>query len=137
MRFLAHVSDDGRQITPQHAEQVYRWRGRDVWMEAHKNPSPVIRGTGSNAYLWAVVYRAVCEETGNDPDSLHYGLKREAVRVGILPPEFTVAGTALLEAEPTTKQEDKVFWRYVNWIREGAETGSMFGVVFHIPEPNE
>jgi hypothetical protein len=137
MRFLAHVSEDGRQIVPVHPERVSRWRGKDVWMEAHAQPTVGVRSDSARSYQWGVVYRAIAEETGNDPDSIHYGLKREAVRVGVLPPEYIVAGTSLLEAEPTTVQDADTFQRYIGWIREGAETGSLFGVQFHIPEPNE
>jgi hypothetical protein len=136
MRFLAHVSEDG-MITPQVRERVTRWRGRDVWISVHDQPTIGIRSDSARGYQWGVVYRAIADETGNDPDSLHYGLKREAVRVGVLPPEYIVAGSTLLETEPTTKQDSDTFWRYIGWIREGAETGSLFGVQFHIPEPNE
>jgi hypothetical protein len=134
-RFLCHVQAD--LIVPAQPERVARWVGKEVWVEVHADPAPNIRGAGSNSYLWAVVYRAIADETGNDVNAIHYAMKREAVRVGILPAEYILAGTALLETEPTTKQDSEVFWKYVGWLREGAETGSMFGVVFHIPEPNE
>ena len=135
-RFLAHVLQDGT-IRPVDRERLRQYVGRDIWFSIHKNPTPGLRSDSARGYQWGVVYRTIAEETGNDPDSLHYGLKREAVRVGILPPEYILAGGTLLEAEPTTKQEDEIFWNYIGWIREGAETGSLFGMKFHIPEPNE
>jgi hypothetical protein len=124
-------------LCPLNDERLIRASGKEVWAEMHQHPSPGLRSDSARNYQWGVVYAEIANETGNDPKSLHYGLKREAVRVGVLPPEYILAGTTLLEAEPTTKQESEVFWHYIHWIREGAETGSLFGVKFHIPEPNE
>ena len=135
-RFLAHVIPGGL-IRPVDPERLHRYVGRDVWFSIHEGPTEGLRSDSARNYQWGVVYREVAEQTGNDPDSIHYGLKREAVRVGVLPAEYIVAGSMLLDAEPTTVQESEVFWRYIGWIREGAETGSLFGVQFHIPEPNE
>ena len=122
MRFLAHVSDDGQQIVPAHPEQVYRWRGKDAWFEAHGAPAVGLRSPDSNRYLWGVVYRAICEETGNDPESVHWGLKREAVRVGVLEPEYITIGDQLIEAEPTTVTDSETFSRYVAWVVDWART---------------
>jgi hypothetical protein len=135
-RFLARV-DRYKQIIPAEPNRVLRYVGKEIWVSIHDQPTVGLRSDSARGYQWGVVYRSIAEETGNDPDSIHYGLKREAVRVGILPPEYILAGTTLLEAKPTTKQEDEVFWSYIGWIREGAETGSLFGMKFHIPEPNE
>lgn len=138
MRFLAHVDEQGR-ICPAFPERMRRYVGKDIWVNAHEGPSPGLRSDAALRYQWGVVYAEIAAQTGNDPLSLHYGLKREAVRVGVLPPEYILVGSSLLEAEPTTKQESEIFWRYIGWIREGAETGSLFGEAckFHIPEPNE
>jgi len=138
MRFLAHVLPDG-SIRPVDKGRTHRYVGRDIWVSIHQQPTDGLRSDSARGYQWGVVYRTVAEETGNDPDSIHYGLKREAVRVGVLPPEYIVVGSTLLEAEPTTKQESDIFWAYIGWIREGAENGSLFGqgCRFHIPEPNE
>jgi hypothetical protein len=137
-RFLAHVMPDG-MLRPVDKERTHRYVGRDVWLELHETAAVGIRSDSARGYQWAVVYAEIAHQTGNDPDSIHYGLKREAVRVGILPAEFIVVGSTLLDAEPTTKQESDLFWRYIGWIREGAENGSLFGqgCRFHIPEPNE
>jgi hypothetical protein len=95
------------------------------------------RSEGSNKYLWSVVYGMLAEETGNDPETIHYGLKLRAVKVGILEPQFILMGSDLLESEPTTVTEDETFWRYVNWVRQLAEHGDLTGAPFHIPEVGE
>jgi hypothetical protein len=69
-----------------------------------------------------VAYRAICDATGNDPESVHWGLKREAVRVGILPPEYITIGDQLIEAEPTTVTDSETFSRYVAWVVDWART---------------
>lgn len=135
-RFLASVLENG-MIIPKEPKRVSRYAGKDVWMELHEHPTQGLRSDPANRYLWGVVYRRIAEETGNDPESVHYGLKRLAVEQGVLPPEYILAGSKLLEAEPTTKQESVVFWAYVGWIREGCETGSLLGMQFHVPDPNE
>jgi hypothetical protein len=119
MRFLAHVSEDGL-ITPQFRERVTRWRGKDVWISVHAQPTIGVRSSDSNRFLWGVVYRAICEETGNDPESVHWGLKREAVRVGVLDPEYIVLGDQLIEGEPTTVVDSDTFSRYVAWVVDWA-----------------
>ena len=120
-RFLAHVLPDGT-IRPVDRERLHRYVGRDVWVEVHKEPTPGIRSNDQNRYYWGVVLRAICEETGNDPESCHYGLKREAVRVGVLEPEYLSIGDQLVEAEPTTVSDSVTFSRYVAWVVDWART---------------
>lgn len=120
-RFLAHVLPDGT-IRPVDRERLHRYVGRDVWVEVHKEPTPGIRSNDQNRYYWGVVLRAICEETGNDPESCHYGLKREAVRVGVLEPEYLSIGDQLVEAEPTTVTDSETFSRYVAWVVDWART---------------
>lgn len=120
-RFLAHVLPDGT-IRPVDRERLHRYVGRDVWVEVHKEPTPGIRSNAQNRYYWGVVLRAICEETGNDPESCHYGLKREAVRVGVLEPEYLSIGDQLVEAEPTTVTDSETFSRYVAWVVDWART---------------
>lgn len=131
------VREDKFVLVPLSDERLARMHGKEVWVSIHEHPTVGLRSDSARNYQWGVVYAEIAAQTGNDPDSLHYGLKREAVRVGVLPAEYILAGSTLLDAEPTTKQESEVFWNYIGWIREGAETGSLFGVQFHIPEPNE
>jgi hypothetical protein len=135
-RFPVRVDDEGR-LVPLHPERTRRLRGRDRWVSLHEDPKPAIRSDAANAYLWGVVYAAISEATGNDPDSIHYGLKREAVRVGILEPEYIALGDYLLEADPTTRTDPDTFQRYTTWIRHEAEHGKLTGARLHIPEPNE
>lgn len=120
-RFLAHVLPDGT-IRPVDRERLHRYVGRDVWVEVHKEPTPGIRSNGQNRYYWGVVIRAICEETGNDPESVHWGMKREAVRVGVLTPEYITLGDQLIEAEPTTVTDSETFSRYVSWVIDFART---------------
>ena len=120
-RFLAHVLPDGT-IRPVDRERLHRYVGRDVWVEVHKEPTPGIRSNDQNRYYWGVVIRAICEETGNDPESVHWGMKREAVRVGVLTPEYITLGDQLIEAEPTTVTDSETFSRYVSWVIDFART---------------
>jgi hypothetical protein len=121
MRFLAHVSEDGL-ITPQFRERVTRWRGKDVWISVHAQPVPSTRSSEANRFYWGVVVRAICEETGSDPESAHYGLKREAVRLGVLDPQYILLGGEMLETEPSTVTDVEAFSRYVSWVVDWART---------------
>jgi hypothetical protein len=121
MRFLAHVLPDG-SIRPVDAERTHRYVGRDVWVSIHQQPTVGLRTLDSNRWYWGVVLRAICEETGNDPESVHWGLKREAVRVGVLEPEYISIGDQLIEAEPTTVTDSETFSRYVQWVLDWART---------------
>jgi hypothetical protein len=121
MRFLAHVLPDG-SIRPVDAERTHRYVGRDIWVSIHQQPAAGLRSLDSNRYYWGVCIRAICEETGNDPESVHYGLKREAVRLGVLAPEYISIGDQLIEAEPTTVTDSETFSRYVAWVVDWART---------------
>lgn len=121
MRVLASIDAEGR-IIPRNRERFLRRAGKDVWIEVHERPGVGLRSADSNRYLWGVVYRAICEETGNDPESVHWGLKREAVRVGVLTPEYITLGDQLVEAEPTTVTDSETFSRYVSWVIDFART---------------
>lgn len=120
-RFLAHVLQDGT-IRPVDRERLRQYVGRDIWFSIHKNPTPGLRSSDQNRFYWGVVIRAICEATGNDPASAHYGLKAEAVRVGILEPEFITVGDQLLPADPTTVVNSETFSRYVEWVIDFART---------------
>ena len=115
-RLLAHVDDEGRLVL-QHPERTRRYVGRAVWISLHDEPAVGLRSEKANKYLWGVVYRTICEETGNDPESIHYGLKREAIRQGILEPEYILLGDHLIEADPTTRTDPDTFSRYVTWVK--------------------
>jgi hypothetical protein len=121
MRFLAHVLPDG-SIRPVDTERTHRYVGRDIWVSIHQQPTAGLRSLDSNRYYWGVCIRAICEETGNDPESVHYGLKREAVRLGVLAPEYISIGDQLIEAEPTTVTDSETFSRYVAWVVDWART---------------
>jgi hypothetical protein len=134
-RFKATVDRDGRLI-PAIPERLARYRGREVWVSLHEKPA-FQRGTGANRYLWGVVYGMLAAETGNDPETIHVGLKRLAVQKGILEPQYILMGSTLLEGEPTTVTEDEQFWKYTHFVRELAEHGQLTGSPLHIPEPGE
>lgn len=134
-RFQAVIDSEGR-LVPQSPERTKRMAGKTVWVSVHDKPA-FQRSNGANAYLWGVVYATLAGETGNDPDTIHYGLKRWAVDKGVLDPQYVLMGSSLLEAEPTTVVEEEAFWRYVQWIRELAEHGQLTGQPCHIPEAGE
>lgn len=121
MRFLAHVTLDGT-ILPVDPERVKSHMGQDVSIEIHRVAVPGIRSSKANRYYWGVVVRAICEETGSDPESCHDGLKREACRLGVLDPSYILLGSELLEVEPTTVSDVEAFNRYVNWVVDWART---------------
>ena len=140
-RFPCHVDDEDR-LVPVHPERTRRLRGRDVWVSVHEHAALMKRSDSARNYQWGVVYAEIALRTGNDPESIHYGLKRKAVQVGVLEPELILMGSNVLEAEPTTVTDHITFWTYINWIRHEAEHGTLTGTaenpdVFHIPEPNE
>jgi len=130
-RFLARI--DGGRIIPAHPERVARYAGKDVWVSIHDQPSVGLRSSDANRYLWGVCYRAIAEDTGNDPESIHYGLKREACRVGVLEPEYIALGDNLIEADPTTKTDSDTFQKYVTWVQDYAF--HKLGIL--IPPPTE
>ena len=118
-RFLATVDQDGR-IVPYSPERTLRYRGKEVYCSLHAEPAESLRSVESNKYLWGHLYRAICDETGNDPETVHLALKREAVRVGVLEPEFVILGDQTLEATPTTKTDQATFDRYTRWVEDYA-----------------
>jgi hypothetical protein len=83
---------------------------------------PCTRSSEANRFYWGVVVRAICEETGSDPESAHYGLKREAVRLGVLDPQYILLGGEMLETEPSTVTDVEAFSRYVSWVVDWART---------------
>lgn len=119
MRFLAHVDEQGR-ICPAFPERMRRYVNRDVWISTHEGPSPGMRSSDQNRFYWGGIISAICQETGNDPESVHFGLKREAVRLGVLDPEFITIGDQLIEAEPTTRVDSETFSRYLQWVLDWA-----------------
>lgn len=136
-RFLCRVTEDLHLIPVYGSERLKRWRGKEAWISLHKSPAGEIRSDKSNRFLWAGVYGTIASETGNDPETIHYALKREAVRVGVLEPQYVLMGDKLFEDEPTTKVEQEAWSRYVDWIKEGCATGSLMGMVIVLPEPGE
>ena len=129
-RFEAVVDGEGR-LVPTHPDRTKRYgQGTTVWISLHDKPFS-IRSLPSNKFLWRI-YGIIGAETGNDPDTVHFALKREAVRVGILEPQYVLMGDQLFEGEPTTVVEQEQFTKYLDWLIEGCETGSLCGMKIHI-----
>jgi hypothetical protein len=118
-RFLCRVSEEGH-LVPLHSERLMRWRGKDRWVSIHEQPGLGLRSNPANAYLWGVVYAEISRATGGDPDSIHYGMKREALRLGILEPQYILLGDKLFEDDPTTRTDVETFSRYVEWVKHVA-----------------
>lgn len=112
-----------------------------LWLKGHESKRVQVgvrlerplRSSQGNRYLWGVCYATIAAETGNDPTTVHMGLKREAVRLGVLPPQYLHLGDRVIESEPTTVVPSDVFARYVDWLR--AYSASELHI--SIPEPNE
>ncbi len=134
-RFLCRVTDDLLLIPVYAGERLRRWRGKEAWVEIHRDPAPRIRSSNSNRFLWSGIYGAIAAETGNDPETIHLALKREAVRVGVLEPQYVLMGDKLFEDEPSTVVEQEQFSKYMDWIKEGCATGKLLGMVVVLPEP--
>ena len=132
-RFPVTIDEQGR-LCPKHPERFLRHRGRERWVSLHEQPAICQRSDAANRYLWKVVYGSIALETGNSVDDIHYGLKREALRRGILEPEYITLGDLLIEAKPTTRTDVDTFSRYVDWIRGEAAGGRLTGSTLEIPE---
>lgn len=130
-RFLARV-DQYKQIIPAEPNRVLRYVGKDVWVSIHEQPTVGLRSLDSNRYYWKACVQRICEETGNDPETVHLALKAEALRVGVLPVEYVCIGDQLLPAEPTTVQDSETFSKYVQWVIDWARTK----LDVHIEESN-
>jgi hypothetical protein len=116
-RFPCNVTSEGI-LVPEDPQRTRAVRGRRVYVSLHNKPWS-LRSGQSNRFLWVAIYGPIAEATGSDPDTIHAGLKREAVRIRVLDPHYILIGTKLFEGEPTTKQEQEDFSRYVRWIVEG------------------
>lgn len=110
------IKADKLVLCPLDDARLGRALGKEAWYELHQHPAIGLRSLDANRFLWGCVYREICEATGNDPESVHWGLKREAVRLGILAPEYICLGDQLIEAEPTTVVDSETFSRYVSWV---------------------
>jgi len=109
-------------LCPLNDERLIRVSGKEVWTSIHQQPAPSTRSTDANRFYWGCCVRAICEATGSDPESAHYGLKREAVRLGVLDPCYIMLGDEFLETEPTTVTDPESFSRYVAWVVDWART---------------
>lgn len=128
--FRGQVSTDGVLIIREQS----RWRG---WLARHHNrevtvslePEYRARSTQSNRYLWAVVYGALAEWSGHEPEEIHEAMKAKFLsrRVLTMPDGSTVevvGSTAVLDS--------KAFGEYVDQvIRYAAECG------VYVPAPGE
>jgi hypothetical protein len=124
-RFPASVDSEGR-LVPTHPERTLRYRGKQVWISLHEKAA-FQRSGQSNRLLWAI-YNEISEETGNDPQTVHEALKREAVRVGILEPHYVLMGNQLFEGEPTTVVDQEQHSKYISWIKDGCASGHLVGM---------
>ena len=117
-----------------------------LWLKAHEGKRVQVgvrgdrptRSNQGNRYLWGVCYAIVAGDTGNDPESVHLALKREALRLGILPPVYLHLGDRVIETEPTTVVPADVFSTYVDWVRSysATELGIAIPTAQEV-EPNE
>lgn len=122
-RHAGRVSEDGSLLLrdrPAWLRAITRQKGREVWLEIHRQSDA--RSLDSNAYLWGVIYDTIAEETGNEPAAVHYALKREAVRLGVLAPHYINLGDRRVETEPTTCVDQEAFNRYLQWVKVYAAT---------------
>jgi hypothetical protein len=116
------IREDKLVLCPLDDARLLRASGKEVWAEMHQHPAPGLRSQDSNRFYWGACIAAICAETGNDPESVHFGLKREAVRLGVLAPEYITIGDQLIEAEPTTVTDSETFSKYVQWVCDWART---------------
>jgi len=131
-RFPCNVTSEGI-LVPEDRQRTGAFRGKRVFVSLHNKPL-FMRGPKANSYLWAVLYRAIADATGNDPDTVHQACKREAVRVGVLEPQYILSGSKLLEVEPTTVTDQEAHSNYCSWLKAGCIHGDLFGMQIEIPE---
>jgi hypothetical protein len=128
--FRAHIDATGKLAITEPS----RWRG---WLARHKGrdvallvePEYKPRGLRANAYLWGVVYGALAEWSGHEPEEIHEAMKLKLLprRVLIMPDgsKAQIAGsTAVLDTAQFAEYVDKV-------IRYAAECGVC------VPAPGE
>ncbi len=130
-RFLCHVDEEGRLVPINAPDRLLRLRGKERWVGLYERPALGLRSNAANAYLWSVIYAEIARSTGSDPDSIHYGLKREALRVGVLEPQYVLLGEKLLEDDPTTRTDAETFSKYVDWVKHFA----FHDLGITVPEP--
>lgn len=107
--------------------------GQERYVSLHKGPGGELRSDKQNKLLWGWIYRFICDETGNDPMTVHVAMKREAVRQGVLDPQYILVGSTLLETEPTTKVDIEAFSRFVTFVKHFSAHD--LGIV--IPDPED
>jgi hypothetical protein len=96
--------------------------GKDVWICIEKQTKQ--RSNPQNKYLWGVVYKTVCDHTGDDAESFHHWAKSEFL---------STPGEAVPKVKSTKKLNTKEFMEYVEKIiRWAAEFDGIY-----IPLPNE
>jgi len=84
------------------------------------------RSTQWNKYYWKVIVDSLCEATGNDPDTVHTGLKKKYLRQIIRCGE-----KGRIIPDTTTCLSNREFAQYCRLIRIGEAD------ICIIPEPNE
>lgn len=134
VRIPVTVDEEGR-LVPRNSEATRRHRGRELYVSLH-NKQLFQRSNPANRLMWAI-YGRIADETGNDPDTIHQALKREAVRIGILDPQFILAGGQLLETEPTTVVDQEAHSRYISWLKQGCMHGDLVGMVIDVSDLGE
>ena len=116
---------------PHSPERTRRFRGQTIYVSIHKKPEET-RGLSANRYLWKL-YGNIAAETGNDPETVHQAMKREAVRVGVLEPQYVLVGNQLFEDDPTTVVEQDAFNKYLEWLKDGCRHGNLVGCRVALP----
>ena len=95
---------------------------KNVWISIEKQTKN--RSIPQNSYLWGVVYKIICEHTGDDDESFHHWARGKFL---------SVTGGAVPKIKSTTKLSPKEFMEYVDKIIKWA--AEFDGI--YIPFPNE
>ena len=128
--FRAQITTDSTLIISEQS----RWRG---WLARHRGKDVTItiapevkpRSTRSNAYLWGVVYPALAEWSGHEPEEIH-----EIMKALFLPRQFRTLpdGSSIEVAGSTASLDTVTFGEYVDrLILFAAENG------LYVPAPGE
>lgn len=115
-------------------EDPSRWRGYLSRYEGRRvqvtvRPDRDARSLKANAYLWGVVYAALADWSGHEPEEIH-----DAMRAMFLPTrELGLPdGRTAAALTSTAGLDSEAFGSYVEKVKRfGAEQG------LHIPDPNE
>jgi hypothetical protein len=127
----AIVKDGSPELSGGQMERLLKFYlrndGKHITITVSKKGKP--RSLNQNAYMWAVVYEYIADETGHSPEEVHAAMKQL-----FLPRQFLPFGGHTVEmAKSTTDLSTEEFESFIERVRSFAATE----LSLRIPLPNE